>query len=55
MNSILKRKYGFKLQSYPRVTMLIQGFEVDVKNEAAIFEDDQHEEEEEMCGAEQRE
>ena len=40
INSILKHKYGFKLQSYPRVTMLIKGFDTDVKKKAAIFEEE---------------
>ena len=39
VNSILKRKYGFKLQELPRVTMLIKGFEEDVKKKAAIFDE----------------
>ena len=37
LNSILKRKYGFKLQELPRVTMLIKGFEEDTKKKAAIL------------------
>ncbi len=39
INSILKRKYGWKLQSLPRVTMFIKGFDEDTKKKAAIFEE----------------
>ena len=35
----MKRKYGFKLQDLPRVTMLIKGFEEDTKKKAAIFDE----------------
>ena len=38
LNSVLKRKYGVKLQSLPRVTMFIKGFEEDTKQKAAIFD-----------------
>jgi integrase len=39
INSVIKRKYGIKLQSLPRVTMLIKGFEEDIKKKAAIFDE----------------
>jgi len=39
LNSVLKRKYNFMLQSLPRVTMLLKGFESDVKKKAAIFDE----------------
>lgn len=40
INSVMKRKYGWKLQSLPRITMTIKGYEEDTKNKAAIFEED---------------
>ncbi len=39
INSVLKRKYGVKLQSLPRVTMFTKGFEEDTKHKAAIFDE----------------
>ena len=39
LNSILKRKYSAKLQELPRLTLLIKGFDQDVKQKAAIFDD----------------
>jgi integrase len=38
INSILKRKYGFKLQELPRVTLFIKGLEVDMKKKAPIWD-----------------
>jgi len=38
LNSILKRKYGFKLQELPRVTLFIKGLEVDMKKKAPIWD-----------------
>jgi hypothetical protein len=35
INSILKQKYGFKLQELPRVTLFIKGLEVDTKKKVA--------------------
>lgn len=40
INSIMKRKYGWKLQSLPRITMVIKGFEEDIKHKAAILEEE---------------
>ena len=40
INSITKRKYGWKLQSLPRITMTIKGYKEDTKNKTAIFEED---------------
>ena len=40
LNSVMKRKYGWKLQSFPRITMVIKGYEEDTKHKATIFEDD---------------
>ena len=40
INSILKRKYGVQLQTMPRITLTLKGFEEDVKTKAAIFEDE---------------
>ena len=37
INSIIKRKYGEKLQSFPRLTMFIKGFDVDTKQKVDIF------------------
>ncbi len=37
--SIFKRKYNAKLQELPRLTLLIKGFNKDVKQKAAIFDD----------------
>ncbi len=39
LNSIFKRKYNAKLQELPRLTLLIKGFDQDVKQKAAIFDD----------------
>jgi len=39
LNSVLKRKYNFQLQSLPRLKMLLQGYETDVKKKAAIFDE----------------
>jgi hypothetical protein len=39
LNSIFKRKYNAKLQELPRLTPLIKGFDQDVKQKAAIFDD----------------
>ena len=38
LNSVMKRKYGFKMQDNPRITMLIKGFEAETTKKAAIFE-----------------
>jgi hypothetical protein len=40
INSIMKRKYNWKLQSLPRITMVIKGFDQDIKHKAAIFEEE---------------
>ena len=34
LNSVMKRKYGSKIQDFPRVTMLIKGFPEDLKQKA---------------------
>jgi hypothetical protein len=39
INCILKRKYGSKLQSLPRVTMFIKSFDEDTERKAANFEE----------------
>jgi len=39
LNSMMKRKYNFKLQELPRLTMLLKGFDTDIKNKAPIFEE----------------
>jgi hypothetical protein len=39
INCILKRKYGSKLQSLPRVTMFIKSFDGDTERKAANFEE----------------
>jgi hypothetical protein len=38
VNSILKRKYGYKLQELPWVTLFIKGLEVDMKKKAPIWD-----------------
>ena len=40
INSVMKRKYGWQLQSLPRITMVIKGYEEDTKHKAAIFEEE---------------
>ena len=40
INSVMKRKYGSKLQTLPRITMTMKGFEEDIKHKAAIFEEE---------------
>ncbi len=37
LNSIMKRKYNIKLQELQRFTMLIKGFNTNIKNKAHIF------------------
>jgi hypothetical protein len=37
IRSVLNRKYGVKLQSFPRVTMFIKDFHENNKHKAAIF------------------
>ena len=39
INSVMKRKYGARLQQFPRLTLLIKSYQEDVKNKAAIFDD----------------
>ncbi len=39
LNSIVKRKYNAKLQELLKLTLLIKGFDQDVKKKAAIFDD----------------
>jgi len=39
INSMMKRKYNVKLQSLPRLTMLLKGFDTDVKEKALIFDE----------------
>lgn len=39
VNSVLKRKYGVKLQDLPRVTLFLKGFDEDTKVKAAIFDE----------------
>jgi len=40
LNSVMKRKYGSKIQNYPRVTMLIKGFPEDLKKKAHILDEE---------------
>ena len=40
INSVMKRKYGWKLQTLPRITMTMKGFEEGIKHKAAIFEEE---------------
>jgi hypothetical protein len=37
----MKRKYSVKLQELPCLTMLIKGFNTNIKNKAPIFEETQ--------------
>jgi len=37
LNSVLKRKYNYKLQDHPRLTMLIKGFDTDVKDKVRFL------------------
>jgi len=39
LNSMMKRKYNVKLQELPRLTMLVKGFDTDVKDKAPIFDE----------------
>ena len=41
LNSVMKRKYNVKLQELPRLTMLIKGFDTDIKGKAPIFDESQ--------------
>ena len=41
INSMMKRKYNVKLQELPRLTMLIKGFDTDIKDKALIFDETQ--------------
>lgn len=38
LNSVVKGKYGERLQKYPRLTTLIKSYDIDSKNKAAVFE-----------------
>jgi hypothetical protein len=38
---MMKRKYNIKLQDLPRLTMLLKGFNTDIKNKAPIFAETQ--------------
>lgn len=40
INSIFKRKYGLQLQTMPRITLTIKGFEGDIKQKAEVFDED---------------
>jgi hypothetical protein len=40
LNSVMKRKYGSKIQDFPRVTMLIKGFPEDLKQKALILDEE---------------
>ena len=40
MNSVMKRKYGWKLHTLPRITITMKGFEEGIKHKAAIFEEE---------------
>jgi hypothetical protein len=39
LNSMMKRKYNVKLQNYPRLTMLLKGYDTDIKTKASVFDD----------------
>jgi hypothetical protein len=41
LNSLMKQKYNVKLQELPRHTMLIKGFNTDIKDKVPIFDDTQ--------------
>jgi hypothetical protein len=41
INSMMKRKYNVKLQNLPRLTMLLKGYDTDVKEKAHIFDEDE--------------
>ncbi len=36
---MMKRKYDVKLQNFPRLTMLLKGYDTDIKTKANIFDD----------------
>ncbi len=38
---MMKREYNVKLQNLPRLTMLLKGFDTDVKEKALIFDEDE--------------
>ena len=40
INSVMKRKYGSKLQTLSRITMTMKGFDEGIKHKAAIFEEE---------------
>ena len=40
LNALLQRKYNMKLQTIPRLTILVKSFDKDVKQKAKIFEED---------------
>jgi hypothetical protein len=39
LNSMMKQKYNVQLQDFPRLTMLIKGYDTDIKGKANIFDD----------------
>jgi hypothetical protein len=40
LNSVMKKKYGSKIQDFLRVTMLIKGFREDLKKKALILDEE---------------
>ena len=38
LNTIIKNRYGTKLQSFPRITTLLKSYDTDVKKKAGVFE-----------------
>ena len=38
INSVVKGKYGQRLQNYPRLTTLLKSYDSDTKKKAAVFE-----------------
>ena len=38
INTVVKGKYGERLQKHPRLTTLLKSFDTDIKKKAAVFE-----------------
>jgi integrase len=38
LNTVLKNRYGMKMQAFPRITTLLKSYDTDVKRKAAVFD-----------------
>lgn len=38
INTVMKNRYGCKMQMFPRITTLIKGYDTDIKRKAPVFD-----------------